>query len=301
MMRLLFLILFGIFMGPSSQTSTVTRANFGTMPNGTPVPIFTLTNTKGMEVRTIPYGAILVSIRVPDRTGKLDDVVVGHDRLEGYLTASRFFGAVVGRYGNRIANGKFTLDGKTYKLAVNNGPNHLHGGNMGFDKVVWEAETFSTADGVGVTYHRVSPDGEEGYPGRLDVTVTYTLTTKNEITVDYSATTDKATPINLTQHSYFNLAGDGSGDILNHVITINADRYTPVDAGKIPTGELAPVEGTPFDFRTPTRDRRAHRRRQSAAQDRQRLRPQLRAESHGAGTRLGRARVRADDRPHRSK
>ena len=227
------------------------RAPFGTMPDGTAIEIFTLKNSSGMEVRTIPYGAIIVSIRVPDRSGRLDDVVIGHDNLQGYLTASRFFGAVVGRFGNRIAKGKFALDGRTYELAVNNGPNHLHGGVKGFDKVVWQAEPFSNGTGSGVIYRYVSADGEEGYPGRLDVRVTYTLTERNQLIVEYLATTDKATPINLTQHSYFNLAGDGVRDVLDHVVQINADRYTPVDATKIPTGELAPVAKTPFDFRTP--------------------------------------------------
>jgi aldose 1-epimerase len=237
----------------SSARAALQRAPFGTMPDGTPIEIFTLTNSRGMEVRTIPYGAIIVSIRVPDRAGRFDDVVIGHDRLEGYLTASRFFGAVVGRFGNRIARGRFAVDGRTYELAVNNGPNHLHGGVKGFDKVVWQAEPFSTAAGSGVRYRYVSADGEEGYPGRLDARVTYALTERNHIVVEYSATTDKATPINLTQHSYFNLAGDGVRDVLDHVVEINADRYTPVDATKIPTGELAPVAGTPFDFRTPRR------------------------------------------------
>src|SRR5262245_34278779 len=229
------------------------RAPFGTMPDGSAIEIFTLKNSHGMEVKTIPYGAIIVSIRVPDRTGRFDDVVIGHDRFEGYLTASRFFGAVVGRFGNRIAKGRFTLDGQTYELAVNNGPNHLHGGVKGFDKVVWQAEPFANSGGSGVRYRYVSADGEEGYPGRLDVRVTYTLTERNQIVVEYEATTDKATPINLTQHSYFNLAGDGVRDVLDHVVQINADRYTPVDATKIPTGELAPVAGTPFDFRSPVR------------------------------------------------
>ena len=229
------------------------RAPFGTMPDGTAIEVFTLRNSHGMEVRTIPYGAIIVSIRVPDRAGRFDDVVIGHDRLEGYLTASRFFGAVVGRYGNRIAKGRFTLDGRTYELAVNNGPNHLHGGVKGFDKVVWQAEQISTGVGPGVTYRYVSADGEEGYPGRLDVRVTYILTERNQVVVEYVATTDKATPVNLTQHSYFNLAGDGLRDVLDHVVQINADRYTPVDATKIPTGEQAPVAGTPFDFRTAVR------------------------------------------------
>ena len=229
------------------------RAPFGTMPDGTAVHLFTLKNARGMEVRTIPYGAIIVSIRVPDRDGRFDDVVIGHERLEGYFTASRFFGAVVGRYGNRIANGTFSLDGQAYTLAVNNGPNHLHGGVRGFDKVLWQAAPFSNGTGTGITYRYISADGEEGYPGRLDVRVTYTLTTENQLIVDYTATTDKATPLNLTQHSYFNLAGDGVRDVLDHVVQINADRYTPVDATKIPTGELARVEGTPFNFREATR------------------------------------------------
>jgi len=233
--------------------ASMQRAPFGTMPDATAVEIFTLKNSHGMEVRTIPYGAIIVSIRVPDRAGRFDDVVIGHDRLEGYLTASRFFGAVVGRFGNRIAKGRFTLDGRTYELAVNNGPNHLHGGVKGFDKVVWQAEPFRAGGNSGVTYRYISADGEEGYPGRLNVRVTYTLTERNQVVVDYAATTDKATPINLTQHSYFNLAGDGVRDVLDHVVQINADRFTPVDATKIPTGELARVAGTPFDFRTPVR------------------------------------------------
>ena len=226
----------------------VIGAIFGVLPDGTKVEIFTLTNRHGIEIRTIPYGAILVSIRVPDRRGSLDDVVIGHDTLDGYLNASRFFGAVVGRYGNRIAKGRFTLDGKEYALALNNGPNHLHGGVKGFDKILW---TVARRDASSITYRRVSPDGEEGYPGRLDASVTYTLTANNELRIDYQATTDKATPINLTQHSYFNLAGDGARDVLDHVVEINADRYTPVDATKIPTGELAPVGNTPFDFRSP--------------------------------------------------
>jgi aldose 1-epimerase len=240
----------------------VDEARFGTMPDGREIRVYTLHNSNGLEVRTIPYGAIVVSIKVPDRQGLLDDIVIGHDTLEGYLTKSRFFGAVVGRYGNRIAKGRFTLDGQEYSLAVNNGPNHLHGGTKGFDKVVWEVATTETVDADGlkghtgsssITYHRVSPDGEEGYPGQVDTRVTYTLTAKNELVIEYVATTDKATPINLTNHSYFNLAGDGRRDITDHVVTLNADRYLPVDDTKIPLGHLAPVEGTPFDFRQPTR------------------------------------------------
>ncbi|MBZ5558125.1 MAG: galactose mutarotase [Acidobacteriia bacterium] len=230
----------------------MSRAPFGRMPDGTAVEIFTLTSGAGMEVRTMPYGAALVSIRVPDRNGKADDVVLGFDALDEYVTKNRFFGVVVGRYGNRIAKGRFTLDGKTYTLATNNGVNHLHGGVKGFDKVVWTAEPFERDGDVGVVYSHASPDGDEGYPGALSMRVTYTLSPSNALTVDYDATTDKPTPINLTQHSYFNLAGEGGGDILDHQLTIDADRFTPVDDSLIPTGELARVAGTPFDFRQPT-------------------------------------------------
>jgi aldose 1-epimerase len=229
----------------------VTHAPFGKTADGKPVEIYTLTNANGVEVKAITYGCIITSLKTPDRTGKLADIVLGYDTLDGYLKDSPYFGAVVGRYGNRIAKGQFTLDGKTYKLATNNGPNHLHGGNKGFDKVAWKAAPKTDGNGVGVVFTRTSPDGEEGYPGNLQVTVTYTLTDKNELVVDYQATTDKATPVNLTQHSYFNLAAEDR-DILGHQLTINADRYTPVDATLIPTGELAPVTGTPFDFRKPT-------------------------------------------------
>jgi aldose 1-epimerase len=232
-------------------TATVKRAPFGQLPDGTAVDIFTLTGAGGMEVRTVPYGAIVVSIKVPDRDGRLDDVVLGFDSLDGYANPHPFFGAVVGRYGNRIARGRFTLDGKTYQLATNDGPNHLHGGVKGFDKRLWNAESFERGGASGVVYTLSSSDGDEGYPGNLNVRVTYTLTPANELTVDYDATTDRPTPINLTQHSYFNLAGAGRGDILAHRLTIEADRFTPVDETLIPTGELAPVDGTPFDFRQP--------------------------------------------------
>jgi aldose 1-epimerase len=225
----------------------VTRAPFGTAM-GQPVEIFTLRNATGVEVRATNYGCIITSIRVPDRSGRFGDVVLGFDTLEPYLKDHPFFGALAGRYGNRIAKGQFTLEDKTYKLAVNNGPNHLHGGIKGFDKVVWDAEP--VAGKAGVSFSRTSPDGEEGYPGTLEVRVTYTLTDRNELVVDYHATTDKATPINLTQHSYFNLAEQG--DILGHELTINSDRFTPVDSTLIPTGALASVTGTPFDFRKPT-------------------------------------------------
>ena len=230
----------------------VSEAAFGSMPDGTKVVAYTLSNGSGMEVRAITYGAVIVSIKVPDRNGRVDDVVVGHDNLEGYLTKSRFFGAVVGRYGNRIANGRFVLDGKTYQLAQNNGPNHLHGGAKGFDKVVWNGEIVKDARGASVRFARTSPDGEENYPGNLATRITYTLTDKNELIVEYHAASDKPTPVNLTQHSYFNLAGDGSGDVLQHRLMLNADRYTPVDATQIPTGDISPVDGTPFDFRKET-------------------------------------------------
>lgn len=236
---------------PTRATPAVTKAAFGRLPDGRPVESFTLTNAGGVEVRVISYGAIIVSVRVPDRDGRLDDVVLGHDDLQGYLDKPAYLGALIGRYGNRIAGGRFSLDGKTYSLVTNNGPNHLHGGTRGFDKVLWKTEPFEKAGAAGLVFSRVSPDGEEGYPGRLDVRVTYTLNDRNELSFEYVATTDKPTIVNLTQHSYFNLAGDGKRDILGHELTIEADRYTPVDKTLIPTGVLAPVAGTPFDFRKP--------------------------------------------------
>jgi aldose 1-epimerase len=227
--------------------AAVKREPFGRLPDGKTVERFTLTNASGIELAAISYGGIITSLRVPDRAGKMDDVVLGFDQLDGYLENHPFFGAIIGRYGNRIAKGQFTLDGKTYKLATNNAPNHLHGGNKGFDKVLWDAEPVAGANAIAFT--RTSPDGEEGYPGDLRVRVSYTLTDANELIVEYRATTNKATPVNLTQHSYFNLAGQASGDILGHELMLNAGRYTPVDDTLIPTGELAPVAGTPFDFR----------------------------------------------------
>jgi aldose 1-epimerase len=235
-----------------AMTATVTQAPFGKMPDGTSVDIYTLTNVHGMEARIITYGAIVVSLKTPDRNGRLDDVVLGFDKFDDYLTRSRFFGAVAGRYANRIGNARFTLDGKTYELAANNGKNHLHGGRRGFDKVVWKGDKFDRGGDVGVALTYVSADGEEAYPGTLNVSVTYTLTRRDELVIDYLATTDKATPTNLTNHSYFNLAGEGRGDILQHLLSIDADRYTPTDDTQIPTGDIAPVAGTPFDFRKPT-------------------------------------------------
>jgi aldose 1-epimerase len=225
----------------------VSREPFGRTSEGESVEIFTLRNGNGLEVRAMTYGAIITSIQAPDRGGAMADVVLGFDSLESYLPRHPYFGAVVGRYGNRIGNAQFRLNGQTYRLAANNGPNHLHGGAKGFDKYVWEAEPLSNA--IGVAFSRTSADGEEGYPGNLKTRVTYTLSDANELDIAYEASTDKATPVNLTQHTYFNLAGHASGDILGHQVMINADRFTPVDATLIPTGELASVSGTPFDFR----------------------------------------------------
>jgi aldose 1-epimerase len=230
--------------------ATVNRSSFGRMPDGTAVDLYTLANPHGIEIRAITYGAVIVSVRTPDRAGRFADIVLGFDAFDDYLTKSRYFGAVVGRYGNRIAKGRFTLDGRTFQLATNNGVNHLHGGVRGFDKVVWKAEPFERGGAVGVALTYTSRDGEEGYPGTLQAKVTYTLTPSDELIVQYEASADKATPINLTNHSYFNLAGNG--DILAHQLTLEADRFTPVDETLIPTGEIAPVEGTPFDFRKPT-------------------------------------------------
>jgi aldose 1-epimerase len=223
----------------------VTSQRFGTTPCGRNVELFSLVNSQGMEVSIINYGGIVTSIKVPDRTGKVDDVVLGHDTLEGYLNRTRFFGALIGRYANRIARGRFLLDGVEYSLAINNGVNHLHGGVKGFDKVVWEAEQID--QGLRVTY--LSKDGEENYPGNLRAVVTYSLGEANELRLDYQATTDKDTIVNLTNHSYFNLAGGGT--ILDHELTIDADAFTPVDKTLIPTGEIRPVKGTPMDFATP--------------------------------------------------
>jgi aldose 1-epimerase len=234
----------------ASPDLIVKRESFGSVA-GTPVEQFTLTNANGIEVRATNYGGIITSLKTPDRTGALGDIVLGFESIDGYLGDHPFFGAIIGRYGNRIAKGRFTIDGTEYKLATNNGPNHLHGGNKGFDKVIWKAEPLPSMPGQSaVAFTYTSADGEEGYPGKLMIEVTYTLTNNNELIVDYLARTDKPTHVNLTQHSYFNLAGDG--DILGHELTIDADRYTPVDATLIPTGELAPVEGTPFDFRKST-------------------------------------------------
>ena len=223
---------------------------FGLAPDGSDVNLYTLRNVKGAEVGICNYGGLVIFLKVPDRSGKLADVVLGYDNLPDYIRDTPYFGALIGRYGNRIAKGKFTLDGKEYTLAVNNGPNALHGGLKGFDKVVWEARFLASLEGPSLELLYVSKDGEEGYPGTLSVKAVYTLTDDNALKLEYTATTDKDTVVNLTHHSYFNLAG--RGDILNHQVMLPADKFTPVDSTLIPTGELKPVDGTPFDFRTPT-------------------------------------------------
>lgn len=243
-----------VAMAPNGRAadSNSKRSAFGKMADGQTVDLFTLTNTHGMEVKITSYGGRIVSILVPDRHGKMADVVLGYDHLDGYLAKNDpFFGTLVGRYANRIANARFALNGVVYKLEPNDGTNSLHGGSQGFDKKVWKAREIAATDpALELTY--LSKDGEEGYPGDLSVKVVYTLTADNGLRIDYTATTDKETALNLTNHSYFNLAGQGNGDILNHLLLLNADKFTPVDAKLIPTGELRSVAGTPFDFRRPT-------------------------------------------------
>jgi aldose 1-epimerase len=230
---------------PSKKgSSSVNHQPYGKMPDGTPVEIYTLSNAKGMRAEIITYGGAVVRLTAPDRTGKYADIVLGMDSLEGYIGQSSHFGALIGRYGNRIGHAAFTLEGKGYHLPKNDGENTLHGGPDGFDRRVWKAR--EAGGGLELTY--VSADGEEGFPGTLTAKATYTLTDQNELKIDYTATTDKPTVVNLTNHSYFNLAGAGAGTVLQHEVTILAGQFTPVDAGLIPTGELRPVKGTPFDF-----------------------------------------------------
>jgi aldose 1-epimerase len=234
----------------------IEKAPFGTI-DGKQVDLYTLTNSKGVEMKVTNYGGTVTSLKVPDRNGQMADIVLGFNDVSGYtspafLKANPYFGAIIGRYGNRIGGAKFKLDGKECVLAKNNGPNNLHGGAKGFDKVVWEAKEIKGETSVGIAFTYVSKDGEEGFPGTLTTTVTYTLTNDNELKIDYSATTDKTTICNLTHHSYFNLAGEGNGTILDQEIMINASKYTPVDATLITTGKIEDVAGTPFDFRTPT-------------------------------------------------
>ncbi len=238
------------------SAGSIERSAWGRLADGSAANLYVLKNAGGMTVRVSDYGCTIVSLTAPDRGGRHADVVLGFDRLDDYVKDSPYFGCVVGRYGNRIAAGRFKLDGVEYRLATNNEPGgiacHLHGGRRGFDKVVWESEGFVRGGEVGVRFRHVSPDGDEGFPGRLDMTVTYRLTDANALRIDYEATTDKPTPVNLTHHSYFNLAGHEAGPILDHVLTIAADAVTPVDRGLIPTGALLPVRGTPFDFTKPT-------------------------------------------------
>ena len=226
----------------------VSKSDFGKTAEGKQVDLYTCVNAHGLTMKVMTWGAIVVEMRVPDREGKFENVTLGFDSLDGYLGDHPYFGATVGRYANRIAGGKFTLDGKTYTLAANNGPNHLHGGKTGFSRVVWDAEPLQDADAVGVTFTYTSRDGEEGYPGTVHATVVYRLTNDNAMSIDYSATSSAPTPINLTNHCYWNLGGAGSGTILDHQLMLAADKYLPVDETLIPTGELAGVRGTPFDF-----------------------------------------------------
>ncbi|MGH7616970.1 MAG: aldose epimerase family protein [Gemmatimonadaceae bacterium] len=237
---------------PSFTHPSVDRESFGTLADGRAVDAITLSNSARMHVRVLTYGAIIQSLYTPDRDGKLDDVVLGYDSIEEYARDTRYFGAIVGRYANRIAGARFTLDGVTYQLPANDGANHLHGGPNGFQRAVWTAEPFEDDGKAGVRLALTSPDGDAGYPGTLLATVTYTLTESNDIVVDFAASSDRPTPVNLTQHSYFNLAGHDRGDVLSHELTLAASRYTPVGATLIPTGELRDVSGTPFDFRKPT-------------------------------------------------
>jgi aldose 1-epimerase len=230
----------------------VTQSDFGKTADGKPVALYTLTNSNGLVAKVMTYGATLTEMRTPDSVGKMGDIVLGFDNLPDYLAQAQFFGATAGRVANRIAKGEFQLDGETYQLAINNGPNTLHGGKIGFDKKIWDAQIVKGHEGVAVQFHYVSPNMEENFPGNLDVTVTYTLTEKDELRIDYKATTDKATILNLTNHSYWNLSAFALPTILNEVAYINADRFTPVDDTLIPTGRLQPVLGTPFDFTAPT-------------------------------------------------
>lgn len=234
------------------RVMTIGTEPFGKIPEGQEVKLYTLANTNGLKARITNYGAILVSLEVPDKNGKLADITLGFDTLDGYIKGHPYFGAIVGRYANRIGAAKFKLNGAEYKLAANNGPNHLHGGIKGFDKVVWKAEyVLADSDGATVKLSYLSKDGEEGYPGNLTCTVTYTLTKDDELKISYEAETDKTTILNLTNHSYWNLAGQGNGDILGHELMLNADKYTPVDEGLIPTGEIKSVKDSPMDFTKP--------------------------------------------------
>lgn len=236
----------------AGESSTVKTDQFGTLPDGREVTRYRLVNTNGMSVAIIDYGGIVTEVNVPDRDGKIANVTLGFDNLDGYLGPDPYFGALVGRFSNRIANAQFELDGKTYQLAANDGPNHLHGGKVGYNDVLWKAEPVDDADGgQGLKLSYISPDGEEGYPGELTIEVYYLLTNENELRIEYVAKTTKATPINLTNHAYWNLAGEGSGTVLDQTLTLHCDKYLPVDDALIPTGEISPVAGTPMDFTSP--------------------------------------------------
>src|SRR5207249_4750285 len=235
--------------GAKSQSGSTTKKSFGKTPDGQPADLFVLTNKNGAEVSITNYGGAVVSLKVPDRGGKLADVVLGYDGIDGYVNDKSYFGALVGRYGNRIGHAQFVLDGKTYTLAKNNGENSLHGGTVGFSGRLWSAKDVSSAAGEALQLTYVSKDGEEGYPGNLTLHVTYSVpASENALKIEYSATTDKDTVLNPTNHSYLNLAGQGNGDNLKHELVIHASRFTPVDSTLIPTGELKKVAGTPFDF-----------------------------------------------------
>lgn len=242
----------GAKRGAGGGKAGIVKTPFGTTKEGEAVDLYTLTNKNGLVAKITNYGGIVTELHVPDKNGQLGDIVLGFNNLDAYLAGHPYFGALIGRYANRIAKGKFTLDGKEYTLATNNEPNHLHGGDKGFDKVLWTAQPIEDGkNGPALMLTYVSPDGQEGYPGTLNVMAVYTLTDDDELRIDYEARTDKPTVVNLTNHSYFNLAGENAGTIHDHEMQIFADRYTPVDETSIPTGELAPVEGTPFDFMTP--------------------------------------------------
>jgi len=236
----------------NNTTPTIIKKDFGHTKNSDAVDIYTLTNKNGMRAEIMSYGGTIVSLSVPDKNGHCNDIVLGFDNITAYENKSPYFGCIVGRYGNRIANASFDLNGQTYKLAANNDKNNLHGGIEGFDKKIWGCEAFSTPESACLKMNYLSKDMEEGFPGNLDVTVVYTLTNNNELIIDYSATTDKTTICNLTNHSYFNFADHGSDNILDHIVTINGDNYTPVTSALIPTGELQSIKGTPFDFTTST-------------------------------------------------
>lgn len=233
-----------------NKTPSIVESHFGTMEDGTKISLFTLTNSNGVEAKIITYGGIITSLKTKDKDGNLGDIVLGFNELEPYLQGTPYFGALIGRYGNRIAEGRFNIGEESYQLDTNHGPNHLHGGVVGFDKKVWAPTPLATESAAILKLFLESPDGDQGYPGNLKVTATYTLTNDDELITDFHAVTDKPTIVNLTQHSYFNLAGEG--DILDHLLMIDADKFTPVDSTLIPTGELRDVAGTPFDFREPT-------------------------------------------------